>query len=111
MKFPSTAKGLGKLMDPVPSNPQCEGTVFTCEPVLGQLCMTQFSRYPLHPRVQNGTGEECVRVCVGWGEGREVKLGEGSGGCNCFSQLTHSTQSERIIYGLYGVVFTASTCK
>lgn len=54
---------------------------------------------------------ECVRVCVGWGEGREVKLGEGSGGCNCFSQLTHSTQSERIIYGLYGVVFTASTCK
>ena len=34
MKFPSTAKGLGKLMDPV-----------------GQLCMTQFSQYPLHSRV------------------------------------------------------------
>lgn len=51
MKFPSTAKGLGKLMDPVPSHPQCEGTGFTCEPVLGQLCMTQFSQYPLHPRV------------------------------------------------------------
>ena len=51
MKFPSTTKGLGKLMDPVPSNPQCEGTGFTCEPVLGQLCVTQFSQYPLHPRV------------------------------------------------------------
>ena len=59
MKFHSTVKGLGKLMDPVPSHPQCpvpshpqcEGTGFTCEPVLGQLCMTQFSQYPLHPRV------------------------------------------------------------
>ena len=54
----------------------------------------------------------CVCMCgVGGGGGREVEVGEGEGGCNYYSQLPHSTPSERIIYGLYGVVFTASTCK
>ena len=77
MKFPSTAKGLGKLMDPVPSHPQCEGTGFTCEPVLGQLCMTQFSTQEYKMVLVR----MCACVC-GVGGGREVELGEGSGGCN-----------------------------